>query len=82
MVAHARAARQSRNLEFLTEINILSQFVVSIAACAVLSLAVQVSGPPVVASLAQLAQKLLQRLANVHRAFEASALTKTTGGTA
>jgi hypothetical protein len=82
MAAHARAARQSRNLEFSTEISILSQFVISMAACAVLSLAVQVAGPPMVASLAQLAQRLSQRMAKVHEAFEAGALTKTTGGTA
>ena len=82
MAAHARAARQSKNLEFTAEMNILSQFVVSIAACAVLSLGIQIAGPPTVASLAQFAQRLSQRMAKVHEAFEAGALTKTTGGTA
>ena len=82
MAAHARAARQSQNLEFAMEISILAQFVVSMAACAALSFAIQIAGPSVVPSLAQFAQRLSRRMAKVHEAFEASAPTKTAGGTA
>jgi hypothetical protein len=82
MREHARAARQSKDLEFSTELSILSQFLFLMFVCGTLSLAIQVAGPPALANLAYFAQGLLQRLANVHETFQAGALAKTASGAA
>jgi hypothetical protein len=82
MREHASAARQSKNLEFSTEINILSQFLISMVACGMLSLAIQVAGPPFLGNLAQFAHGLSHRITKVRESFEAGALAKTAGGTA
>ena len=82
MREHARAARQSKNLEFSTEINILSQFLLSVVACGVLSFAIQLAGPPFLTSLAGFAQRLTHRIAKVQETFQPGALAKASGGTA
>jgi hypothetical protein len=82
MHEHARAARQSKNLEFSTEVNILSQFLLLMLICGTLALAIQVAGPPALANLAYFAHGLLQRLANVHETLRAGALANTASGAA
>jgi hypothetical protein len=82
MREHARAARQSKNLEFSTEVSILSQFVLSMVACGLLSIAIQVAGPLFLGGLARFAQKLSQRIVKVHEAFQAGTLANTADGAA
>ena len=62
MHEHAAAARQSENLEFSTEINILAQFLTLMALCGILSLAVRIAGPLWLGGLAHFAQRLSQQV--------------------
>jgi hypothetical protein len=80
MREHASAARQSKNLEFSVEVSILSQFLLSIAACGILSIAIQLGGPLFWGGLARFAQKLSQRIVKVHEAFQAGTLANTADG--
>jgi hypothetical protein len=45
MHEHAREARQSKNLEFSTEINIFAQFLMLMGVCGILLAAIQLAGP-------------------------------------
>jgi len=68
----ARAcARQSKNLEFSTEINIFAQFLMLMAVCGILSVAVQIAGPLWLGGLAHFAQTLSQRLTKLQESFQA-----------
>jgi len=66
---HARAARQSKNLEFSTEISIFAQFLMLMIVCGILSMAVQIAGPLWLGGLAHFAQGLAQRVAKLHESF-------------
>ena len=74
---HARAARQSKNLEIATEINIVTQFLVLMAVCGILSAAIQIAGPMSLGGLAHFAQQLSQRMSKVQETFQAGVLTNT-----
>ncbi len=82
MREHAGAARQSKNLEFSTEINILAQFLILMVVCGVLSVAIRAAGPLFLGGLAHFAQRLSQRVAKVQESFQPAALAKTAGTTA
>ena len=76
---HAEAARQSKNLEFSTEINILTQFLTLMALCGILSLAVRMAGPLWLGGLAHFAQRLSQQVGNLQGAFQAGVLADANG---
>jgi hypothetical protein len=77
---HAFAARQSKNLDFLREINILAQFLILITSCWVLTIAIQTAGPVRLSGLANYAQRLSQRVNNLRGSFQAGVLANA-GGT-
>ena len=79
MREHAEAARQSENLEFSTEINILGQFLILMVVCGILSVAIEVAGPLFLGGLARLAQSLSQRVAKVHESLQPAPMVKTAG---
>jgi hypothetical protein len=79
MREHARAARHSKNLEFSTEINILAQFLILMAVCGALSVAIQIAGPLWLGSLARLAQRLSQRVTKLQESFQTGVLEKVGG---
>jgi hypothetical protein len=79
MREHAEAARQSENLEFSTEINILAQFLILMVVCGILSVAIEVAGPLFLGGLARLAQSLSQRAAKVHESLQPAPMVKTAG---
>jgi hypothetical protein len=79
MREHANAARQSKNLEFGSEISILAQFLVLMAGCSILTVAIQTAGPLRLSGLAHFAQRLSQQATRLHRAFEVGALAKASG---
>jgi hypothetical protein len=62
MREHAAAARQSHNLEFATEVSILSQFLTLMAVFGILSVAIQIAGPLWLGGLADFAQRLSQQV--------------------
>jgi hypothetical protein len=74
MREHARATRQSKNLEFSTEINIFAQFLMLMIVCGTLSIAVQIAGPLWLGGLAHFAQTLSQRVTKLQESFQAGAL--------
>jgi hypothetical protein len=74
---HARAARQSKNLEFSTEINIFAQFLMLMIVCGILSMAVQIAGPLWLGGLAHFAQGLTQRVTKLQESFQAGAPAQT-----
>ncbi len=69
MREHATAARQSKNVDFPTELKIWRQFVSLVLICGTLSLAIQIAGPLWLASLARVAQRLSEQMTNVQSAF-------------
>ncbi len=69
MREHATAARQSKNVDFSTELKIWRQFVSLVLICGTLSLAIQIAGPLWLASLARVAQRLSEQMTNVQSAF-------------
>jgi hypothetical protein len=71
---HARAARQSKNLEFSTEIKIVAQFLVLMAVCGILSAAIQIAGPMPLGGLAHFAQRLSQRVSKLQETFQSGDL--------
>jgi hypothetical protein len=79
MHEHAEAARQSKNLEFATEINLLAQFLTLMALCGILSLAVRIAGPLWLGGLAHFAQRLSQQVTNLQESFQAGVLAKAGG---
>jgi hypothetical protein len=68
---HAQAARQSKNLEFSTEINIFSQFLMIMGVCGILSAAIQIAGPLSLGGLAHFAQRLSRRLSELQESIQA-----------
>jgi hypothetical protein len=76
---HAEAARQSKNLEFSTEINILAQFLALIVVCGILSIAIQTAGPVRLSGLAHFAQRLSQQVTKLQESFQAGLLAKAGG---
>jgi hypothetical protein len=82
MREHADAARQSKNLEFSTEIKIFGQFLTLMAVCGILSIAIQTAGPLSFAGLARFAQSLSLRIVKVQESFQPAPLVKRAGGTA
>jgi hypothetical protein len=83
MREHAEASRQSKNLEFSTEINIMAQFFTLMAVCGILSAAIQIAGPLWLGGLAHFAQRLSQQVTKLQESFQAGLLAKARGaGTA
>jgi hypothetical protein len=76
---HAEAARQSKNLEILTEINILAQFLTLKVVCGILSVAIQTAGPVRLSGLAHFAQRLSQQVTKLQESFQAGLLAKAGG---
>lgn len=76
---HADAARQSKSLEFLTEINILAQFLMLIISCRLLWIAIQTAGPMRLSGLAQFANRLSQEISKSQGAFQAGVLANANG---
>jgi hypothetical protein len=74
MREHARAARQSKNLEFLTEINIFAQFFMLMVVCGILAVAIWIAGPLWLGGLAHFAQSLSQRVTKLQQSFQAEVL--------
>jgi hypothetical protein len=74
MHEHAQAARQSKNLEFSTEINLLGQFLMLMAVCGMLAVAIQLAGPLWLGGLAYFAQRLSQRVAKLQESFQTGIL--------
>ncbi len=77
MHEHAREARQSKNLEFSTEINIFAQFLMLMGVCGILLAAIQLAGPLWLGGLAYFAQRLSQRVAKLQESFQAGVLANT-----
>jgi hypothetical protein len=71
MREHAQAARQSKNLEFSTEINIFAQFLMLMGVCGILSAAIQIAGPLSLGGLAHFAQRLSRRLSELQESLQA-----------
>jgi hypothetical protein len=71
MHEHAQAARQSKNLEFSTEINILAQFLMLMGVCGILAAAIQIAGPLSMGGLAHFAQRLSRRLSELQESLQA-----------
>jgi flagellar biosynthesis protein FlhB len=71
---HAQAARHSKNLEFSTEITIFAQFLMLMAVCGILSVAIQIAGPLWLGGLAHFAQRLSQRVSKLQETFQAGVL--------
>jgi hypothetical protein len=76
---HAVAARQSKSLDFLRELNILSQFLILILWCRVLSIAILVAGPVRLSGLAQFAQRLSQQVDRLQGSLQAGVLAGANG---
>lgn len=76
MREHARAARQSKNLEFSTEIDIFAQFLMLMCVCGILSVAIRIAGPLWLGGLAYFAQRLSQRVAKLQESFQAGVLAQ------
>jgi hypothetical protein len=76
MRQHVQAARQSRNLKFSTEINILAQFLALMGVCGILWVAIQIAGPLWLGGLAYFAQKLSQRVSELQESFRERAFAK------
>lgn len=76
MREHAQAARQSKDPRISTEINILTQFLLSMAVCGVLSMSIQLAGPLWLRGLAHFAQRLSQRVTKLQESFQAGVLTR------
>jgi hypothetical protein len=76
MREHAEATRESKNLEFSTEINILAQFLTLMAVCWILSVAVQIGGPLWLGGLAHFGQRLSQQVTKLQESFQAGVLAK------
>ncbi len=74
MREHARAARQSKNLNISAEINIFAQFLMLMAVCGILSAAIQLVGPLWLGGLARFAQRLSQRVSKLQETFQADVL--------
>jgi hypothetical protein len=79
MREHAGAARQSKNLEFSTEIGIFAQFLTLMALCGILSIAIQTAGPLSLAGLAHFVQRLSLRIVKVQGSFQPAPLVKSAG---
>jgi hypothetical protein len=75
---HANAARQSKNLEFLREINILGQFLTLIISCRVLAMAIHIAGPVRLSGLAQFAGRLSQQVDRLQGSLQAGVLANGT----
>jgi hypothetical protein len=71
MHEHTQAARQSKNLEFSTEINIFAQFLMLMGVCGILSTAIQIAGPLSLGGLANFAQRLSRRLSKLQESLQA-----------
>jgi hypothetical protein len=76
MRQHAEAARQSANLKFSMEINILAQFLTLMAVCGTLSVAIQIAGPLWLGGLAHYAQRLSQQVTKLQESFQAGSMAK------
>lgn len=76
---HADAARQSKNLEFLREIDILAQFLILILSCRVLSIAIHIAGPVRLTGLAQFAERLSQQVDRLQGSLQTGVLANTHG---
>ena len=76
---HADAARQSKSLDFLGEINILAQFLILILSCRVLSIAIHIAGPVRLSGLAQFAHRLSQQVDRLQESLQAGVLASATG---
>ena len=76
---HADAARRSKNLEFLREINILAQFLTLILSCRILSVAIHTAGPVRLSGLAQFAQRLSQQVNKLQGSLQAGVLANANG---
>jgi hypothetical protein len=79
MREHADAARQSKNLEFRSEISILMQFLILMAGCAILTAAIQTAGPVRLSGLAHFAQRLSQQVTTLQESFQVGVLAKARG---
>jgi hypothetical protein len=80
---HVEAARQSKNLEVSVEIRIFAQYLVLVAVCRILSIAIQIAGPLWIGGLAHFAQRLSLRVTKLQESFQADALAEAAGpGTA
>ena len=69
MREHVASARQSKNLNFPTELKIWRQFLSLVLICGTLSLAIQIAGPLWLARLARVAQRLFEQITFAQRAF-------------
>jgi len=76
---HADAARQSKNLDFLRESNILAQFLILVLSCRVLSIAIHLAGPVRLSGLAQFAQRLSQQVDRLQGSLQAGVLASANG---
>jgi hypothetical protein len=76
---HADAARQTQNLDSLRELNILSQFLMLILCCRVLSIAIHIAGPVRLSGLAQFAQRLSQQVGRLQGSLQAGVLADANG---
>ena len=77
MRGHAEAARQSKNLQISTEFRILAQYLILMAVCWMLVMAIQIGGPLWVGRLAEYAQGLSLRIEKLHESFQANAFAQT-----
>jgi hypothetical protein len=76
MHEHAGAARRSQNIKITTEAQILVDFVSLLAVCGILAVTIQMFGPLSLGWLAQVAQRLSERLTELQETFETGALAQ------
>ena len=76
---HADAARQSKSLDFLRELNILAQFLILILSCWIMSMAIHAAGPLRLGGLADFAQRLSQQVGRLQGSLEAGVLANANG---
>lgn len=72
MRLHVEASRRSRDIEFMTELRILLQYVQLQTACALMFVGIGLVGAQEVQSIALHAYRLSQRIGQVAREFDAS----------
>jgi hypothetical protein len=79
---HAFAARQSKNLDFFREVNILAQFLLLITSCWILTIAIISAGPVWLSGLANYAQRVAQQVERLQGSFQAGVLGTAKGTSA
>jgi hypothetical protein len=77
MREHKQVSRSARDLDFSTEVKLVSQYASLMLICGVLYLVIQVAGPMRLLALAVYADSLSQHIAQAEQAFQAATTDRT-----